>query len=100
MFGFGQTELIIFLIIVLIIFGPKNLPKLASALGRSARELKNGLNGVTEDIKQSMNTDEPAEKRQARPPQEPEPGVRDAEPVDRDATDKAAHTSAEPSARS
>ena len=33
-FGIGATELIIFLVIVLVIFGPKRLPSLGRSLGR------------------------------------------------------------------
>ncbi|HOE98040.1 MAG TPA: twin-arginine translocase TatA/TatE family subunit [Candidatus Sumerlaeota bacterium] len=57
MFGIGQTELIVLLVIVLLIFGPKNLPRLAQSIGRSARELKNGLNGITDDLKDSAHED-------------------------------------------
>ncbi len=65
MFGIGSKELMIFLVIVLIVFGPKNLPKLARAMGRSVRELKDGLAGVGEDVKEAMNESAttPAEPR-------------------------------------
>ncbi|OFW32875.1 MAG: hypothetical protein A2074_00670 [Candidatus Aquicultor primus] len=36
----GPSELIIILIIVLIIFGPKKLPEMGRAIGQSIRELK------------------------------------------------------------
>lgn len=38
-----MTEILIILIIVLILFGPKKLPKLARAIGRSIKEYKKGL---------------------------------------------------------
>ncbi len=41
--GLGVPELIIILVVVLIIFGPKNLPKLGSALGKSVKSLREGL---------------------------------------------------------
>ncbi len=53
----GSTEMIIVLIIVLIIFGPKNLPRLAQSFGRSVRELKKGLQGMGDDVKGSMDED-------------------------------------------
>jgi sec-independent protein translocase protein TatA len=59
--GIGSRELIIFLVIVLIIFGPKNLPKLAQAIGRSVRELKNGMAGLSEDVNEAAHG--PTEKK-------------------------------------
>ena len=55
MFGIGQQELIIFLVIVLIIFGPKNLPKLASSMGSAIRDFKASLGGVDRDVKEAMD---------------------------------------------
>jgi sec-independent protein translocase protein TatA len=50
MFGLGQTELIIFLVIVLIIFGPKNLPKLARSMGQAIRDFRTGIKGVEREM--------------------------------------------------
>ena len=33
--GLGVPELVIILVVVLVIFGPKNLPKIGSALGKT-----------------------------------------------------------------
>lgn len=49
--NFGMGEWIVILVVVLIFFGPKNLPKLANSIGRSVRELKNGLSNLGEDIR-------------------------------------------------
>ena len=35
LFGLGVPELVIILLVVLLIFGPKQLPKLGSAIGKS-----------------------------------------------------------------
>lgn len=43
MFDVGVGELLVVLVIALIIFGPKRLPELASALGKSVNEFKNAL---------------------------------------------------------
>lgn len=48
--GIGHTELIIALVIILILFGPKNLPKLARAVGQAFTEFKSGIRGVQDEI--------------------------------------------------
>jgi len=42
----GGTELIIFLLIILLLFGAKRIPELARSLGSGLKEFKKG---VTED---------------------------------------------------
>lgn len=42
-FGMGLPELLIILFIALLIFGPKQLPKLGGALGRTMKGLREGL---------------------------------------------------------
>ncbi len=44
-FGMGMPELIIILCVILLIFGPKNLPKLGSALGKTVKNLREGIGG-------------------------------------------------------
>ena len=43
LFGLGVPELLIILAVILLIFGPKNLPKLGSALGKTVKNLKEGM---------------------------------------------------------
>lgn len=45
----GPTELIIVLVIVLLIFGPKRLPGLGRSLGSGMREFKESLTGRSRD---------------------------------------------------
>lgn len=40
---FGVQELIIILVIVVIIFGPKQIPKLTKMFGRATKSFKEGL---------------------------------------------------------
>lgn len=45
----GPTELIIVLVIVLVIFGPKRLPGLGKQLGTGMREFKDSISGKGRD---------------------------------------------------
>ena len=45
----GPLELIIVLVIVLVIFGPKRLPGLGRSLGSGMREFKDSVTGKTKD---------------------------------------------------
>lgn len=65
--GFIQNlqmpELVIIFIAVLLIFGPKNLPKLGRSLGHMTREFKDATNKITESI-----SDLDREPRRPSPP--------------------------------
>lgn len=43
--GLGIPEAAIILIVVLVIFGPKNLPKLGTALGKTVKNVREGMEG-------------------------------------------------------
>jgi sec-independent protein translocase protein TatA len=60
MFGIGQTELIVVLVIVLIIFGPKNLPRLARSMGQAIRDFRTGIKSAEQDLEDG-DDDEPVE---------------------------------------
>jgi sec-independent protein translocase protein TatA len=47
--GLGSTELIIIFALVLIIFGPKSIPKIAQSLGRGIREFKDATSGIVNE---------------------------------------------------
>ena len=64
--SFGSGELIIVLVIVLLVFGGSQLPKLAKNLGKAQKEFKDGLADGMKDDKpatppsaQSSSTDNP-----------------------------------------
>lgn len=58
MFGLGVPELVIILVIALIIFGPKKLPEVGKALGKSIREFKQSADGIKKDMETSVGLDE------------------------------------------
>ena len=41
--GLGPLELVVILLVVLVIFGPKNLPKLGSAMGKTVKNIREGM---------------------------------------------------------
>jgi sec-independent protein translocase protein TatA len=47
MFGFGPTELLIVMAILLLLFGGAKLPRLARSLGQAQKEFKNGVSEGT-----------------------------------------------------
>ncbi len=55
MFNFGGGEMLIVLLIVLLLFGPSQLPKMARGFGQAIREFKKAQREITDEI----NRDEP-----------------------------------------
>ena len=56
-------EWIVILVVVLVIFGPKNLPKLGKSLGSTVKNLREGMSG---DDKTAEEPEESAEDREIR----------------------------------
>lgn len=50
MFGLGGTELMIILVIVLLLFGPSQLPKMARGIGDAIKEFKRAQREVTDEL--------------------------------------------------
>lgn len=66
MFGFSHfPELIILLVIALVVFGPKRLPEIGGAMGKSIREFRKGTSELANDDKHE------APAQQAQIPQTP-----------------------------
>ena len=63
-FGMGGLELVIILVIVLIIFGPKQLPKLGKMLGRGVKSVREGVEAGKDKIDEKFEEVE-AEKAEA-----------------------------------
>ena len=56
----GPLELVIVLVMVLVIFGPKRLPDVGRSLGNGMREFKDSLTASTPEDKKSPEMDEAA----------------------------------------
>ena len=52
--GLGMPELIIILVILLLLFGSTQLPKLARSIGKSTKELRSGLKDEDADKKSDI----------------------------------------------
>jgi sec-independent protein translocase protein TatA len=62
----GWPEIIIVLVILLVIFGPKRLPHLGKSIGQSVRGFKSGISGQEEDEKKEELETPPAQLNQAQ----------------------------------
>lgn len=60
-FGLGTPEILIVLLVVLVIFGPKNLPKLGSALGKTVKNVREGMEGEDDGEEADKTEDEEAD---------------------------------------
>lgn len=54
----GNTELVIILVIILLLFGAKKLPELARGLGKSMQEFKKATREVEDNFRDAMNDEE------------------------------------------
>ena len=62
----GPLEIVIVLVLVLVIFGPKRLPELGRSLGKGMREFKQSITGDDSEDRSELGTgkeSQPAEKR-------------------------------------
>ena len=60
-FGLGGQELGLLFLIVLLIFGPSQIPKMARGLGQAMREFRKAQREITDEMERD---DTPADKTQ------------------------------------
>jgi sec-independent protein translocase protein TatA len=48
-FGIGIWEIMILLLVILLVFGPKRLPEMGRSLGKGMREFKDSISGKDDD---------------------------------------------------
>ena len=80
----GPLELVVILVVVLLLFGPKNLPKLGSAIGKTVKNLRDGLSSGKKEKKEAEDAEAAAEDVKAAeiPENAAEPKTAPAEVVD------------------
>jgi len=60
---FGLPELLIVLVIIVILFGPGRIGKVAGELGKGIRSLRDGLSGKDGEKKEDENQPEPPKEK-------------------------------------
>jgi len=51
----GWSELLLILALALILFGPKRLPEIAEAMGKSIRKFKSATQNATDEVKREID---------------------------------------------
>ena len=59
----GAPELIIILVIVLVLFGPKRLPQLGKSLGKTMKAIREGAEGKLAEDDEDADADAPKKER-------------------------------------
>lgn len=53
--GLGWPEILLILALVLVLFGPKRLPEIAEAMGKSIRKFKSATSEATREVKRELD---------------------------------------------
>ena len=62
MFGLGGQELGLIFLVILLLFGPSQIPKMARGLGQAMREFRKAQREITDEIQR----DEPEKKTEIK----------------------------------
>jgi len=82
--GFHGLDLLVILVVALLIFGPKRLPEMGSAIGKSIKEFRKGMAELTA----------PKEAKEDEEEKEPAPTAANLEAIDQEIASKKAHLEA------
>lgn len=66
--GLGFGELVLIFAVLLLLFGAKRLPELASGMGRGIRDFKRSLNGLDDNSIQANQSAPQVQAGQTQPP--------------------------------
>lgn len=53
--GMGAPELILIVLVCVVLFGPKNLPKLGTALGQTVKNVRDGMEETPDEKSDAMS---------------------------------------------
>lgn len=82
MFGLGPAEIVLVLIIALIVFGPRRLPEIGQALGKSIREFREASNEITREFSREIEATERAARLDEPPEKRAKPAETQEKPAD------------------
>ena len=70
----GWPEIVLILILVLILFGPRKLPEVADAMGKSIRKFKSASREASDTVQKELDEARRAVDDDAPAPEKPSPG--------------------------
>ena len=80
-FGVGVWEILVLLLVVLLVFGPKRLPEMGRSLGRGMREFKDSISGKDLDDEEPVHRQLATELPPAEEPVAPAQPARERDSV-------------------
>ncbi len=66
----GWSELLLILALALILFGPKRLPEIAEAMGKSIRKFKSATREATDEVKREFEDPVDGSSSKPEPPKD------------------------------
>jgi sec-independent protein translocase protein TatA len=61
----GIWEMLIILVVVLLVFGPRRLPEMAKGMGQAVREFRKGIRDMKDDIEKEVTKDDDSDKQKS-----------------------------------
>jgi sec-independent protein translocase protein TatA len=62
-FGLGGTELLVLFVVILLVFGPSQIPKMAKGLGQAMREFRKAQREISDEMKTDDDPNKPPQNR-------------------------------------
>ena len=75
--GVGAPELIIILVIVLVLFGPKRLPQLGKSIGKTMKAIREGADSKMADDDEELDADDAPKKEPVKTASKPTAAAED-----------------------